>query len=155
MLVPRETTPNSIYDIFVRASDDLGNFTDSATLTVTRGGPCTGAEGCLPNQDCLEGRCTYPPSVGEFGDACEFPQYCKSLLCEGNGEVQICTQSCESEDPEGCPAGMSCQGAGVCFFADDGGCCSSSRDSWMGSGLLAMILGFLLRPGRRKRRPAR
>jgi hypothetical protein len=143
LLVPRDT-PESIYDIFVRASDDLGAFTDSATLTVTRGGPCTASEACLANQDCVEGRCQYPASVGEFGDTCGFPQFCKSLLCAGTPDQKICTQTCEPEDPEGCPAGLSCQN-GVCFFADDGGCCSTGRDGWLGFGLLAVIVGFVLR----------
>lgn len=143
LLVP-PNTPDSIYDVFVRATDDLGTFTDSATVTVTHRAPCTASELCLPEQTCNAGRCAWPPSVGELGDDCTFPQFCKSLKCAGTEDQKICTQSCEPEDPEGCPAGMGCF-SGICFFADSGGCCSSGSETWLHAGMLAVIVGFVLR----------
>jgi hypothetical protein len=137
-LLPPPTMPDSIYDLFVRASDDLGIATDSIPVTVTKGEPCVSADTCLANQKCEAGRCFWEASVGEIGDECTFPQFCKSLQCRGTADLQICTQTCVAEDPDGCPSGMSCS-SGVCFFVD-GGCCSASPGGWMPAGLLAFIV---------------
>jgi hypothetical protein len=146
LLLP-PTLPNSIYDVFVRAFDDLGDFTDTPTVTVTKGAPCTSAEGCLPEQKCEAGKCFWDPPVGELGDDCTFPAFCKSFICRGTVEQQICTQTCEANDPEGCPSGMECT-QGICFFAS-GGCCSASGEGWLHAGVLGLVVGFVLRRRRR------
>jgi len=137
-MVPPPDTPGSIYDLFVRACDDLGTCTDTQTLTVTHGTPCSTADTCLANQKCEAGRCFWDPPVGEIGDECSYNQFCKSLLCRGTADLQICTQTCDAEDPEGCPSGMSCN-QGVCFV-EGGGCCSTSRGHWMPAGMLAFLV---------------
>lgn len=143
------STPDSIYDVFVRASDDLGVYADTTTVTLTKGGPCQSSDACLPEQRCEAGRCLWDPPVGELGDACTYPQFCKSLICRGTADEQICTQECEPEDPTGCPSGMGCF-EGICFFADEGGCCSTGRGGgWAPSALLAVLIGLVL--GRRRR----
>ncbi|MEO8702325.1 MAG: hypothetical protein ABI867_19930 [Kofleriaceae bacterium] len=142
LLVPA-TLPNSIYDVFVRAFDDLGDFTDTPITTVTKGAPCVSADACLPEQRCEAGKCLWDPPVGELGDDCTFPAFCKSFICSGTADEQICTQTCEANDPEGCPSGMECT-QGICFFAS-GGCCSASGEGWMHAGVLTMVVGFVLR----------
>lgn len=136
LLVPRET-PNSIYDVFLRAEDDLGFSTDSATVTVTHNAPCEAATECLEHQKCEAGRCFWDPPVGEIGDSCSYPQYCKSLLCVGTTEEKICTQKCDAEDPLSCPTGLECN-SGVCFPPDVGGCFGCTT----GGGSLAQLSGF-------------
>lgn len=148
-LVPPATLPDSLYDMFVRASDDIGNFTDTATIAVVKGGPCTAASECLPEQTCEAGKCFWDPPTGELGDACGYDQECKSLLCHGTAEVEICTQTCDARDVLACPPGMSCL-SGVCF-PTEGGCCSASPGGWMPAGLLAFLVGLLaLRPRPRR-----
>lgn len=147
-LVPPANLPNSIYDMFVRASDDIGAFTDTPVVRVIKGGPCTSAEACLPEQACEEGRCSWDPAVGEIGDECGYDQFCKSLLCRGTADLQICTQTCVVEDPLGCPVDMSCNN-GVCFFTE-GGCCSAAPGQWMPAGLLAFLVSLGLFGRRRQ-----
>lgn len=130
--------PDSLYDMFVRASDDIGNFTDTPTVQVVHGGPCTAASECLAEQKCEQGRCFWDPPEGELGDGCGFDQECKSLLCRGTTETQICTQTCDVRDVLACPQGMSCNN-GVCFPTEGGGCCAAAPDDWMPAGLLAFF----------------
>ncbi|MBA2539001.1 MAG: Ig-like domain-containing protein [Deltaproteobacteria bacterium] len=137
-LVPPATMPDSIYDVFVRATDDLGTFTDTPTITVTKNAPCTSADACLAEQKCEAGKCSWDPPVGELGDTCGFDQFCKGLLCRGTADLQICTQTCSVEDPLSCPQDMSCNN-GVCFFTE-GGCCSAAPGDWMPAGLLAFLV---------------
>lgn len=153
LLVPADA-PDSVYDLFVRASDDLGVSTDTPVVTVTKGGPCTSADACLADQQCVDGRCQWPPAVGELGESCTYPQFCKSLVCAGADDQAICTERCEPEDPTGCPDGMSCQADGICLFADDsGGCCSAAAGSgWRGGGLALVVLGLVLRRRTKSRR---
>jgi hypothetical protein len=149
-LVPPANMPDSIYDMFVRASDDLGTFTDTPTITVTKNGPCTSADACLLEQKCEAGKCLWDPPAGELGDTCGFDQFCKSLLCRGTAEQLICTQTCAVEDPLSCPQDMSCNN-GICFFTE-GGCCSAAPGDWMPAGLLAFLVGIgLLRQRGRAR----
>ena len=148
-LVPPPNLPDSIYDLFVRASDDIGNFTDSPTFTVTKNGPCTSADACLPEQKCEAGRCFWDPPVGELGETCGYDQFCKSLLCHGTDDLQICTQTCDPRDVLACPQGMSCT-SGVCF-PSEGGCCSAAPGEWMPAGMLAFLVS-LMTLGRRRAR---
>ena len=130
--------PDSVYDVFIRASDDLGNSADTPTQVLTKNAPCATSDACLAQQTCSDGRCAWPASAGELGDECTYNQFCKSLLCRGTADLQICTQTCEAEDPQACPPGLSCI-QGVCFV-EGGGCCSTSRGGWMPAGLLAILV---------------
>lgn len=154
--------PNSTYDIVLKAYDDLGANTSSAAVTVNKGGPCTSADACSKGQKCENGRCFWDQPAGEIGDACTYPQFCKSGSCEGTTDQQICTQSCIPGTADSCPvdSGLECletaPNQGVCFFPpDDGGCCSVGHDStaWVPGAFGALAFGFIaLRPRRRKRR---
>jgi hypothetical protein len=151
VLVPPQNLPNSVYDMFVRASDDIGEFTDSETITVTKGGPCTSADACLPEQKCEAGKCFWDPPTLELGETCGFDQECKSLLCHGTTELEICTQTCDVRDVLACPQGLSCTN-GVCF-PTDGGCCSAAPGQWMPAGMLAFVVSMLGLRRRRTRKP--
>lgn len=149
--------PNSIVDLQVRAYDDLGHFTDSAVVTVTKGAPCTSADTCAKGQQCGEGRCFWDPAVGELGDDCEYPQFCVSGICRGSATKQICTQECLPGVEDTCPSDYTCvpveNSKGICFFPDDGGCCSTSRTHvpWAQVAFAMLMLGLLVRPWRRRR----
>lgn len=152
------TLPDSIVDVMVRAHDDLGNFTDSAVVTVTKGGPCASADTCAKGQRCEGGRCLWDPPAGQLGDACEYAQFCVSGICRGTAEQQICTQDCAPGIEDSCPSGYACvpteQGRGICFFPDDGGCCSTSRGGgvpWAQVAFAILMLGLVVRPWRRRR----
>jgi hypothetical protein len=153
-----KTLPNSIVDVRLRAYDDLGNFTDSETVTVTKGAPCATAEGtCLKGQKCEAGKCFWDPPVGEQGDDCAYDQYCKSSLCRGTADQTICTTECVVGVNDSCPEGYDCIGTGttgVCFFPGDGGCCSvgNGRAPWAQLVFASFVLGLLVRPWRRRRR---
>ena len=152
LLIPANV-PDSIYDVFVRAFDDLGVFTDTPTVVVTKNAPCSSADTCLAEQKCEDGRCFWDPPVGELGDPCTYAAFCKSFLCRGTADLQICTQTCEPDDAAGCPDGMSCN-QGICFFAgDDGGCCSTASGAgWshpLRVGLLGLGVAFVVRRRRR------
>jgi MYXO-CTERM domain-containing protein len=148
--------PNSIVDIKMVAYDDLGVSTDSAVVTVTKGAPCDSASTCATGQKCEAGRCFWDPPVGEIGDECSYTQFCKSGLCTGTSDQQICTQSCIPGVADSCPSGLECvmssANAGLCFFASSGGCCSvdgSHRAWWVQLALAAVVLAYV---GRRRRR---
>ncbi len=152
--------PNSIVDVQVRACDDLGRCTDSAVVTVTKGAPCTTADGCAKGQKCEAGKCLWDPPTGELGDECAYPQFCVSGICRGTAEQQICTQDCIPDIEDDCPSGYACvptePGRGICFFPDDGGCCSTSDGRggavpWAPIAFAALTLGVLVRPWRRRR----
>jgi hypothetical protein len=148
--------PSSVIDVVMRAYDDLGNYTDSVPIRVTKGAPCTNSDACATDQTCdAEGRCVWPPATGEVGDACAYSQVCISGLCTGTADTQICTQTCDPTDTNSCPLGLSCveggPGEGVCFPLDDGGCCSvgSGRTvPWLQIGLGLGLFGIV---GRRRR----
>lgn len=154
--------PKSVVDVVARAYDDLGTFTDSATVTVTNGAACTSADTCLKGMKCESGKCFWDPPAGELGDDCSYPQFCKSGTCSGTSTQTICTQECIPGVTDSCPAdlNLSCvessPGKGICFFnaATGGGCCSvgTSHAAWAPGALFALLLGVvLLRP--RKRGP--
>ena len=153
--------PNSIYDIVVKGYDDLGILGTSATLVATKGptGGCATADTCLKGQNCANGRCFWDPPVGELGEPCPYPQFCKSGLCQGTADQSICTQDCIPGSADSCPnPDLSCiestPGHGICFFTpDSGGCCSvgDSSNAWIPGGLGALVFGFLvIRPRRRR-----
>jgi MYXO-CTERM domain-containing protein len=153
--------PDSVVDVKTIAFDDLEISTESTMVTVTKGAPCTTADTCATGQKCEAGKCFWDPPTGEVGDSCAYPQFCKSLVCQGFGIQPICTQACTPGVEGGCPSGFSCTTSdtgGVCFFAEDsGGCCSVDRsgEAWLvHGGLAAAVVGFLARR-RRRGTPAR
>ncbi len=151
--------PDSIVDVQVRACDDLGACTDSAVRTVTKGAPCATADTCARGQKCEQGRCFWDPAIGQLGDECDYPQFCVSGICRGTVDQQICTQDCLPTIEDSCPSGFTCEpvenGQGICFFPDDGGCCSTARRGggvpWAPIAFAALTLGLLVRPWRRRR----
>jgi hypothetical protein len=154
------TLPNSIVDVKAIAYDDLGAATESGVVTVTKGGPCTTATTCAKGQKCEAGKCFWDPPVGEIGASCPYSQFCKSLLCTGTAEQQICTQTCTLGSGDGCPDGFDCvkngDSGGVCFFAASSGCCSVDRGGGGGAVLPVClglaVLGWVARPRRWRRR---
>ncbi len=150
--------PRSIVDIVVRASDDLGTFTDSPKITLTNGAPCTDSAACAAFQSCEDGRCLWAPPVGELGDECKYTQFCKSNLCVDTSDGKLCSQAC-TPDSDSCPMDMTCTesapGAGVCLPASDGGCCDTGRSGsspWTHAGFAALVLALV---GRRRRSGSR
>jgi hypothetical protein len=150
--------PNSIVDVKAIAYDDLGASTESATVTVTKGAACTTASSCAKGQKCEGGKCFWDPPSGEIGASCSYAQFCKSGLCTGTADQQICTQPCIPDSADSCPSGLQCvmsgPGTGVCFFADSGGCCSVDRGGgawWLPVSLGLAVLGLVARPRRRRR----
>ncbi len=153
--------PNSVVDVVVRAYDDLGTVTDSAPVTVTKGAACTTADTCLKGMKCEAGKCFWEAASGELGDACTYPQFCKSGTCSGTATQQICTQECIPGVSDSCPAeaGLTClessPGKGICFLKEEeAGCCSvgSSHAAWAPGALFALLLGVIvLRPRKRGR----
>jgi hypothetical protein len=150
--VPAEL-PDSIVDVKAVAFDDLATSTESAVVTVTKGAPCATAATCAKGQKCDAGKCFWDPPSGELGDSCSYPQFCKSQLCQGTKDQQICTQPCIPGVSDSCPTNFDCvmssPGNGVCFFSSgSGGCCSVDRSGqgWLvHAGIGAALLGFLAR----------
>lgn len=152
--------PGGVIDVVARAYDDLGAYTDSAPVTVTKGVPCTSADTCAKGQKCEAGKCFWDPPSGEIGADCTYNEFCVSGLCQGTADQQICTQNCIPGVTDSCPDGLICAesapGKGVCFFSpDSGGCCSVGDDGgspWVPAALGATLLGLIaLRPRRRRR----
>ncbi len=155
MQVPA-SVPDSILDVQLRAYDDLGAFTDSNIVTVTKGAPCQSASTCATGQKCEEGKCFWEPPAGELGDECPYAQFCKSGLCRGTSDLQICTEPCDPAGTNSCGNGLIClaagEGAGICFV-EDGGCCSvgsGTTGPWVHAGVSTAILALLLRRRRRR-----
>jgi hypothetical protein len=156
MITVPSSLPNSIVDVTAIAYDDLGTAAATTSVTVTKGGPCTAATACAPYQKCDGGRCLWDPPIGEIGDTCAYPQFCKSGVCSGAADQQMCTQTC-IPGYVGCPAGLDCVGngpdSGTCLLSS-GGCCSVDRggDRWgLPVGLGLVVLGLITRSRRSPR----
>jgi len=164
LAIPPEV-PDGVLDLVVKAKDDIDVTTTAPTITVTKGAPCTSAETCAAGQQCDQGRCFWEPAVGEIGEPCTFQQYCKSGLCAGTADQQICTQDCIVGVTDSCPAEFTCletsPNKGACWFADDtceGACCGctvveAGQPAWLQ--ILAIGLVALFVVGPRRRRPRR
>ncbi|MFT3697275.1 MAG: hypothetical protein QM831_29295 [Kofleriaceae bacterium] len=147
-----ETVPNSIVDVMVRATDDLGISTDSDVVTATRGSACTDVSQCLADQSCTDGKCAYPAPVGELGAECPYAQYCMSWECVDTDVGKRCVEDCEVDEPSSCPANFTCQdiggGKGLCVEVS-AGCCSVGGGSPLTSAGLTLLVMVCLRRRRR------
>ena len=154
-LVLPANLPNGICDFQVRATDDLGAFTESAIVTRTKGAPCVDTSGCALGQNCEAGKCLWPPPPGVAGDDCEYPQFCQSLKCVGEEGERICSEECNPLEENTCPNGLVCvetgPETGLCY-TESGGCCSVSngRVTWSQFGVAFVVLGLLMRRRRRR-----
>ncbi|HSN27485.1 MAG TPA: Ig-like domain-containing protein [Kofleriaceae bacterium] len=153
-----DNVPDGVMDIMVKAYDDIQVETDSATVTVTKGQPCVDASTCAKGQLCDAGKCYWAPPTGQFGDKCDYPEFCTSGLCEGTADLTICTTNCVLGSTDACPKGYDCAATsatqGVCFPQASGGCCNIGSDSHAiyAHGLLALgVFGFVARRRRRRR----
>jgi hypothetical protein len=151
--------PDGIIDVEVRVFNDLETVYGTGTATVTKGAPCVDETSCALGQHCDAGKCAWDPPSGNIGDACEYPQFCISELCE-SGQ---CTSPCVVGIEGFCPAGFTCEGNGdgnngFCLNGEEeggGGCCSTSSGTptavMLGQlGLVGIVLGGVLRRRRRK-----
>ncbi len=143
--------PDGVIDLEIRAYNDL-EVEGSASVTVTKGEPCTSADTCLDGQSCNTGRCAWPEPTGVLGQTCERDADCISRLCEFDGNVSLCSDLCLLGIDGSCADGYSCLDAGdrgLCWPADltdPGGCCSTSGGSpAVPATLTALFLAALLR----------
>ena len=148
--------PDGVIDVQAIAFDDLGISTASDVVTLTKGAPCTSASSCAGDQHCAAGKCFWDPPSGELGASCAYPQLCKTGLCEGAADHQICTQGCVPGVDGSCPDGFECvqttADAGVCYVpATAAGCCRVDRGDpgWLVLGIGALVLAFVIRKRRR------
>ena len=151
--------PDGVIDVVVKAYDDLGAETDSQTVTVTKGAPCTDASMCATGQKCAMGKCFWDTPSGQLGDPCTYDQFCTTGLCSPTTSDQVCSQPCTVGISDSCPAKFDClmqNGIqGFCYPHDTGGgggCCNaggSPRGIWLTAGLAAMVLGLVMRRRRR------
>lgn len=149
--------PDGVIDIQVKCLDDIGGETMSQTVTVTKGAPCSSADSCAKGQICDAGKCFWDAPVGELGDSCDFPQFCKSGACTDTSDGAFCTQDCITGASDSCPADFQCVPTsgqnGVCLATNDGGgCCSASTggQAMIHFGISGLVLGLVIRR-RRKR----
>ena len=168
------SVPPSIIDIVVKAYDDLGGETDSATVTIMKGSPCSADTDCsakAPGQECStmhpsdypggSGRCFWPTPTGALGDPCTYPQFCTSGECSPTTTDQKCTQDCTVGIAGSCPVGYDCimdNGIdGFCYpsaKSTDTGCCRVDGSDapgalWLHGGIAALVLGLVMRRRRR------
>ncbi|HEU0029819.1 MAG TPA: Ig-like domain-containing protein [Kofleriaceae bacterium] len=151
LVIPNDV-PDGVIDIVVKAKDDIEATTATETLTVTKGAPCADASTCLAGQRCDAGRCLWDPPVGELGDPCDYPQFCKNGVCTGTATETRCTQECIPNSVGTCPDGFTCLNTsateGLCWPSDqieDPGCCSTGNAAAAQTGLLALGLALVLR----------
>jgi len=148
--------PDGILDVEVRAYNDINQEAGSATVTVTKGEPCSSADQCFEFMECSDGRCAYPPPAGQFGDECGYDQYCLEGSCaEVDGERR-CSQSCNTSVQDACPGGLECLEPGFCWQSGgDGGCCAvaggQERDETFPLVALSLFAGAVLVLRRRRR----
>jgi len=156
------SVPDGVIDIVLEAKDDIDVTTTTEPVRVTKGAPCVTAETCAPGQRCDgEGRCLWDPPVGELGDPCTYPQYCKTEVCGGTASEQRCTRSCILGISDSCPTGFSCiEGEmpsgmnGVCWPADaldtDDGWCSAGNGAGSRTSVVLLALALVMLTRRRR-----
>jgi hypothetical protein len=150
--------PDSNIDIVVKAFDDINTETDSATISVVKGAPCTSATTCAKGQQCdAQGRCFWTAPTGQLGDACTYDQFCTSGSCVMTSSGSFCSMPCVLGVSDACPAGYDCVMAtdpslGDCIkHGKGGGCCSASTPgaTWAQLALAACVLVVVTRRRRR------
>ena len=165
--------PDSKLDIVVKAFDDIDIEGEGATITAVKGKAAgcdptvMNADGtidtCLKGQQCNAGKCAWTDAgMGQFGDACTYPQFCEMGTCDGTATQQICTHSCSVSITDSCPMGYSCTStgagdSGICFPTQPSAGCCSVGDEGMPAvaahgGIARLTLGALF--GRRRKRAA-
>jgi len=147
--------PDGNMDLVVKAYDDLGIETDSQKVMVVKGAPCASASTCAKGQKCEAGYCLWDPPSGELGDTCEYPQFCKSMICaDAVSGDDFCSQECIVGASDGCPMDYECisgMGAtsGLCAPLDRGGCCSVGSNGGVAALMSMLVLGLVLRRRRK------
>ena len=150
-----DTVPDSILDVVVKAYDDIDQVTESPVITVTKGAPCTTADTCAKGQQCEAGKCFWGEPTGELGDACDYPQFCKSADCVDTSAGMVCTEDCIVGVADSCPMGFTCDGnaglTGVCLAegAGDDTCCGIGANGKTSALLSLLVVGLVLRRRRR------
>lgn len=125
-----QTLPDGVQNIEVRAYHDIG-LSATASVTVTKGVPCTSNEQCFDGQECrADGGCYWPTPVAEIGDTCVRDQDCVSLTCSQVDEEKLCSKSCFAGVANACPADFEFLTGGgtngVCWpVTSSGGCCQT------------------------------
>lgn len=156
------TVPDGVIDIVVKAKDDIGAETSSATVTVMKGAACADASSCLAGQKCEAGKCFWDPPSGEVGDPCTYEQFCTSGLCVSSTNDEAdkrCTTECVPNVGDSCEPGFECLaaggGSGICWPEEaggGGGCCDAGNGGAPQAALLGLgFVALVLR--RRTRRP--
>jgi MYXO-CTERM domain-containing protein len=161
--IPAEV-PDGVMDIVVKAKDDIDLTTESPVITVTKGAPCASADSCLEGQKCEAGKCFWDPPAGQFGDTCEYPQFCSTgTTCAGKTADQtICTRGCVLGVADSCDEGYECVAGAdsmpICWpgsAASDDGICSVGEGTSTNNGALASLalslLGLVFVVRRRRR----
>jgi MYXO-CTERM domain-containing protein len=151
--------PDGKIDILVKCYDDLGLEKDSQTITVTKGN-CNDAASCkcLEGQQFSDGKCFWEAPVGELGDSCTFPQFCKTGICTETDQGGYCTSDCIIGSTDGCPMNFECiqtgASTGQCLPISEGGCCSATTGGnqlFAQLGLGGLVLGLIARRRRRRK----
>ena len=73
--------------------------------------PCTDDAACGDGFHCREGTCARGPRES-VGGGCVNNEDCESGICATSGDRRWCTDFCDPEEAEACPAGLSCLPAG-------------------------------------------
>lgn len=154
--------PDGVLDIVVKAKDDIDVTTESPVITVTKGAPCTSADSCLEGQKCEAGKCFWDPPAGQFGDDCEYPQFCSTgTTCAGRSvDSTICTRGCVTGVADSCDEGYECVQSSddmpICWpkgaSSDDGICSVGTSNDGAIASLSLSLFGLVLVVRRRRRR---
>lgn len=151
-IIETPTLDLGAHTLEARATDVQG-VVGTTTLNVTMGPPCTQAKGCTGDDVCVAGICVPgPDAAGGLGSICQKDTECLSHTCtDANEAHNYCTETCSQSMSGSCPSGFDCIEGGVCWPADDSGCCDSGRGAPHGPMLLGLGVALVLVRRRRKR----
>ena len=137
--------------VVVATATDAHGTTNTSTITVNIGPPCTSASECPNDTDaCIEGRCVPGPNAtGGLGTSCTDNSMCGDSTCASDGTNQYCTTACSK--PGVCPDGFGClpaadgSTAGYCWpgyndGSGGGGCNTGGAGGPITGGLLFAAL---------------